>query len=286
MSGSPVGKDALRLTIGTFTVFPTRPPGVVDRRVASWAMVLAPLAGVLLAVAGGLLLWLLGWGPPGDPSLLRPLLGNRALEAQAHPFLAATLVVGLLALLTRAMHLDGLADTADGLGSGRDAAGAMEVMGRGDVGPFGVVSLVLVLLLQALALGVLAAEGLGLAALFLALVVSRLAPAVLCSRGIPAARAEGLGHLVAGTVGRTQLFLAAGLGGALLLLLALVSPGVHALGGSVVLRAGVAAAVGLGVGLLVARRAVSRLGGVTGDVLGAGVETTFTATLVALTVVV
>ena len=286
MSGSATGRDALRLSIGTFTVFPTRPPGRVDRRVASWAMVLAPLAGLLLAGVAGLLLWLLGWGPPGEPSLLRPLLGNRALAAQAHPFLAATLVVGLLAALTRAMHLDGLADTVDGLGAGRDAEGALEVMRRGDVGPFGVVTLVLVLLLQVLALGVLAAEGLGLAGLFLALVVSRVAPAVLCSRGIPAARQEGLGHLVAGSVDRGQLVLAAGLGATVLLLLALVSPGVHALGGSVALRAGIAAAVGLLAGLLVARRAVTRLGGVTGDVLGAGVETTFTATLVALTVVV
>jgi adenosylcobinamide-GDP ribazoletransferase len=132
---------------------------------------------------------------------------------------------------------------------------------------------------------VLAAEGLGLAGLFLALVVSRLAPAVLCSRGIPAARAEGLGHVVAGSVDRTRLLLGAVLGAALLLFLAVVSPGLHALGGSVVLRAGIAAAVGLLAGLLVAGRAVSRLGGVTGDVLGAGVETTFTATLVALTVV-
>jgi adenosylcobinamide-GDP ribazoletransferase len=79
VSGPAVAKDALRLSIGTFTVFPTRPPEVVDRRVASWAMVLAPLVSALLALAGGLLLWLLGWGPPGDPSLLEPLLGNRAL---------------------------------------------------------------------------------------------------------------------------------------------------------------------------------------------------------------
>src|SRR5690606_28356573 len=105
--------DPVRLAVGTLTVVPTPPPSTVDRRVAGWAMALAPSVGLLLGVVGGVLLWLVdGTGP----------------------VLAAALTIGLLALLTRAIHLDGLADTADGLGSGKPAPAALEVMRRGDVG--------------------------------------------------------------------------------------------------------------------------------------------------------
>jgi adenosylcobinamide-GDP ribazoletransferase len=250
-------------------------------------MTLAPVVGGLLAALGGLLLWLLGWGPVGEPSLsavLGDLLG--VPDPRVHPFLAATLVVGLLALLTRAMHLDGLADTADGLGSGRPAADALEVMRRGDVGPFGVVTLVLVVLLQVLALGVLVAEGLGIPGLCLALVLSRLALPLLCSRGVPAARAGGLGHAVAGSVSRGQVVVAVVLAVAVLVPLSLLSLGVHVLAPGVLLRAGAVGLVGLGAAAVVARRAVGRLGGVTGDVLGAAVEVTFTTVLVVLNLAV
>ncbi|NEC49139.1 adenosylcobinamide-GDP ribazoletransferase, partial [Actinospica acidiphila] len=56
------------------------------------------------------------------------------------------------AALTRGLHLDGLADTADGLGSGRPAEDALRIMKQSDVGPFGVLTLVLVLLVQVAAL--------------------------------------------------------------------------------------------------------------------------------------
>ena len=65
----------------------------------------------------------------------------------------------MLALLTRGLHLDGLADTADGLGPLRDRERALQVMHQSDVGPFGVVTLVLTLLLQvACAAALLAAD--------------------------------------------------------------------------------------------------------------------------------
>jgi adenosylcobinamide-GDP ribazoletransferase len=246
-------------------------------------MVLAPVVGGLLAVPAGLLLLLLGWGASASSG--DGLLGRGGSAGHVPALLAATLVVGLLALLTRGMHLDGLADTADGLGSGRPAAAALEVMRRGDVGPFGVVTLMLVLLVQVLALGTLAERGLGVAGLCLALVVSRLALAVACSRGVPTARPDGLGHVVAGTVGPARLAASAALALVTLAALSLLSPGLDAFGPAVLLRAAGASAVALGAAALLVRRAVRRLGGVTGDVLGAAVEVTFTAALVVLVVV-
>ena len=245
--------NALRLAVGTLTVFPVRPPAV-DRATAGRAMVLAPLVGLLLWLPVGGLLW-------------------AADELGLSPLLSAGLAVGLLALLTRGMHLDGLADTADGLGSGRPAQSALEVMRRGDVGPFGVVTLLLVLLVQVAAVAQLAGSEHGPAGLGAALVVSRLVLPLMCLRGIPAARADGLGSAVAGSVTRSMALLAVLLGAAALTALTLgtgADPEVAAL-----------ALLGLVAGATVGARAVRRLGGTTGDVLGACVEATFTASLVA-----
>jgi adenosylcobinamide-GDP ribazoletransferase len=224
---------------------------VVDRRTAGRAMLLAPVVGVVLAVV--------------------VLVEIVPLEELVPPLLAAVLVVGTLALLTRGMHLDGLADTADGLGSGRPAEGALEVMRRGDVGPFGVVTLVLVLLTQVVATAELLMSSDGPVQLAAAIVVSRLALPLACVAGVPAARADGLGAMVAGSVSRGAV--------ALLLVAAVVAAVVV----SLVLSAGAwAALAGLLGGLAVGVRAVHRFGGVTGDVLGAVVEATFTVALVAL----
>jgi adenosylcobinamide-GDP ribazoletransferase len=286
VSSGHTARDTARLAFGTLTVLPTRPPASVDRRVASRAMVLAPLVGAVLGVLAGGTLWLLdsvGPGLPGPSSLFGRGSGDLWTVG---PALAAAVTIGLLALLTRGMHLDGLADTADGLGSGKEAAPALEVMRRGDVGPFGVVTLVLVLLVQVLALADLVAAGAGAAGLVLALVASRLALPVACSRGVPAARADGLGHGVAGTVSRPQL--AASLLLALLLgsfALAVAEPPNRDFA-AVAVGAGTAATAGLAGAVLVTRRAVRRFGGVTGDVLGACVEVTFTVTLVVLALLV
>jgi adenosylcobinamide-GDP ribazoletransferase len=275
--------NALRLALGTLTVIPTPPPNEVDRRTGSWAMTLAPLVGAALAVLVGLFLGLLGRAGAGAPDIRQVLPFE--LPWGFGPSLAAVLSIGLLAVLTRAIHLDGLADTADGLGSGKPADEALEIMRRGDVGPFGVVTLVLVLLVQVLALAELVAVGLGFPALLLALVVSRLALPLLCSRGVPAARPDGLGQVVAGSVSRGRLAVAVLLSVAVLVPLSLVSPGWDALGPGVAVRAGVVAGLALLAAWLLARRAVRRLGGVTGDVLGAGVEVAFTVALMTLTLV-
>lgn len=176
------------------------------------------------------------------------------------PLGAGALAVGTLAALTRGLHLDGLADTADGLGSGRPAVGALDVMRRGDVGPFGVVALVLILLLQASS-----AAAAGPWALAAAVTTGRAALTLSC-HGVPAARRDGLGALVAGTVGWPAVVAAAALAAAVATPLGV--------------RGVTASLAGLLAAMLLLRHAVRRLGGMTGDVLGACCETAVTVSLV------
>ena len=255
--------NALRLCLGTMTVLPVRPPSAVDRRVAGVAMLLAPLAGALLAVVAGAALW-----------LIAPV---------APPLLAASLTVGLLALLTRGMHLDGLADTADGLGSRRAAAESLAVMRRSDIGPFGVVTLVVALLVQVAAVASLASFGSreAVGALALALVTSRTVLPLLCLRGIPAARPEGLGHQVAGTVSRAAAAVSVAIVALLLSVADLLG---STSGGSTYawFETPAVMVLALVAGATYGWHCSRRLGGVTGDVLGASVEVTFTVALVIL----
>jgi adenosylcobinamide-GDP ribazoletransferase len=246
--------DGLRLAVTLFTVAPL-PAGRVDRASAAVAMRLAPAVGAVLgAVLGGLLVGLDAAGVP------RPLAG--------------VVVVGAGALLTRGLHLDGLADTADGLGAYRCRDQALEVMKRPDIGPFGVVALVLTLLAQAAAVAALPARGwpAALTAVVAATAAGRAAATWACRRGVPPARPDGLGALVAGTVGAAAL----AVGTAAVAALAVPAvPGRPWQGPVAVLAA-------LAVALLLQRHAVRRLGGITGDVLGAAVEVTTTLTYLGL----
>jgi adenosylcobinamide-GDP ribazoletransferase len=242
----------LRLAISLLTVVPSRPGGLGGAR---WAMAFAPAAGLVVGVPAGAVI--AGSG----------LLG-------AGPALGAALAVAMTALLTRGLHLDGLADLADGLGSGRPAAEALTIMRRSDVGPFGVVTLVLMLLVQVTALAQAPHQAY---AVTVAAVTGRLALPWACRRGVPAARPEGLGALVAGTVRLRDASVAslAVAGAAALAGLAVGGVGT-AVSGAVAVLAGPAVSWPL------LRHAVRRLGGVTGDVLGALVETSATAALLTL----
>ena len=240
--------DGLRLALTTFTVLPLR-AGRVDRTAAGAAMRLAPLVGAALgAVVGGAVVGLRAAGAPG--------------------LVAGGVGVALAALLTRGLHLDGLADTADGLGSYRSGPAALAIMKRPDVGSFGVVALAVAVLLQAAALAAV-----GWPAVVAAFATGRLAVTWACRRGVPAARPDGLGSLVAGTVGAPALVVVT------LLVAALAVPATagRPWQGPLAVAAAVAATA------LLVRHAVRRLGGITGDVLGAAAELATTLTLVALT---
>jgi adenosylcobinamide-GDP ribazoletransferase len=193
--------------------------------------------------------------------------------------------VSLTALLSRGMHLDGLADTADGLSSSLDRDRALQVMRRGDTGPNGAAALVLGLLLQVACLGTLLASVTGATLAATALVASRLAPAIACRRGVPPARPSGLGRTVAGTVAGWGLVVA-------VTAVALISvPAVQLTASrspwyAVALAPALVVASGCGVAWFLVNRATARLGGVTGDVIGAAIETALAAALVVGTVCV
>ena len=168
----------LRLAVSLLTVLPVgqRTDDPLSSSSAGRAMVAAPLVGLLVGgTAAGVM--------------------AGAEHVGLSRLLAATLAVATVAALTGGLHLDGLADTADGLGSGRPSDGALAIMRSGDTGPFGVATLVLVLLAQ-----VSAAAQAGPLALLLAVVTGRVALTWSCRRGVPAARHDGLGALVASSV--------------------------------------------------------------------------------------
>jgi len=256
-----VSTDGLRLAVGTFTRLPVPPPERVDAQAARGAMLLSSPIGLLLGLILGITAQVLV-NATDSPGLL-----------------GAALAVAALAWITRALHLDGLADTVDGLGSGRDPAGALDIARRSDIGPFGVVALVLMLVIQTIAFGALLDTGAGGGSFVIAIVMGRVAMMMTATRGVPAARADGLGAAVAGTVPAWATWLIT-LGWLLLFC------------GSVTRSHGAAAGAGTAVAILgsilatvwligIARR---RFGGITGDVIGAAGEIATTVVLVLLVV--
>jgi len=241
----------LRLALGLLTVLPVRGPAEVDRATASAAIRWAPVTGLLIGGLAAGLLYALTW--VGVP-----------------PLVAALLAVAAGALATRGMHLDGLADTADGLGCYGPPERALAVMRDGAAGPFAVATLVVTLGVQAGALAQLAELPQRWVAVPAAALTGRCAFAWCCRRGVPAARPEGLGALVAGS----QPWFVGVLGAVGSAAVAVTAVPSRPWQGPL----GVLLAAGLVVWLSAHTR--RRLGGVTGDVLGAAAELANTAVLV------
>ena len=255
--------SGLRLSVTLLTVIPLRDPVTEPSRpTAAAAMAWAPGVGLLLGVIAAAVL----------------VVADHPLGAG--PLTAAALAVAALALLTRGLHLDGLADLADGLGSGKPAPMALDIMRRSDIGPFGTVTLVLTVLVQvaALAHAEAAGDGRGPAALIAAVITGRLALTWACRRGVAPARREGLGALVAGTV-RPVVPLVITLA-MLAVAAAAVAVSAAVIGAPLGWTLPLAIAAGLAVAFFLQRHAVRRLGGITGDVLGALIEVAATVTLV------
>lgn len=194
-------------------------------------------------------------------------IGGVALGlAQVMPvLLAATLAITLELALTGALHVDGLADSADGL-AGRTPEHALEIMRDHSLGTYGGSALALDLLAKVLAIGALAEAGTVLPVVA-AYAVSRAAPLPL-ALVLPYARSDGgTGRSLSEALG----FRGAAAGVLLATAVAVATTGAWALGalGCLALLSAVTGAL--------ARR---RLKGATGDTMGAAIELTATTALV------
>ena len=194
-------------------------------------------------------------------------LAARGLEGRLDDGPAAVLIVAAWALATGAIHLDGLADSADALGGG-DRERRLAIMRDSQIGSFGALALVLVVVLKITLVAAVLARGHHLWLIAIP-AVARAASSAL-SAALPYARDEGTGAaLVSG--GRRAERLAVAVATALVVALACAR-----------LRGLLAVVAVLLVAVVVGRLAQRRLGGVTGDVLGATIELAECAALVAL----
>ncbi|MDH0445210.1 adenosylcobinamide-GDP ribazoletransferase [Stutzerimonas stutzeri] len=236
----------LLIALQFLTSLPIRLPAMPTPRQQGRSLLHYPAVGLFL----GALLWL--------AALL--------LEG-ASPLLQAALLLALWVALTGALHLDGLADSADAwLGGFGDPARTLEIMKDPRSGPVAVVVLVLLLLLKFSALLVVL-QAQQPAALVLAPLLGRAAllALFLCT---PYVRPNGLGQALAANLPRSGA----------LIVLALVVMGCVLLGAT-----GLLALTLAGVTFLLARRAMlRRLGGTTGDTAGALLELVECAVLVGL----
>lgn len=240
--------NGLRLAFSWLTVLPVRGPDDVDRRAAARAIAFAPVVGIVLGAAAAGLLWVLVWAGASAP-------------------LAGLLTVAALALITRGMHLDGLSDTMDGLGSYGPPERAREIMKSGGAGPFGVAAIVIAVGVQAFSFAALASEGRWFA-VALAITAGRVVVVLACLRGTAAAPGSGFGALVAGT--QSPVTAALWVPAALLAAIFAV-PDRPWLGPLAVVLAVALAAI-------LVRHTVRRFGGLSGDVLGAILEITVATT--------
>ena len=231
--------------LGMLTILPV-PRWATSSPAAGGAVVMFPLVGAALGAVVALV--------------------DLAMSGRS-PSVAAAIDLAVLAALTGALHLDGLADSADGLGAGPDVTARLAAMRDPHIGVFGTVAVVLVLLIEYAALSSLAGTARA-GALIGGLVLSRWTMSVAPRLRRPA-RADGLGAAVSrGTRGVDVVFATLI---AVPLVLAHPAPLV-AIGATIACLALV---------LGIARRA---FGGATGDVYGAAGELAFAACLVAAAV--
>ncbi len=192
------------------------------------------------------------------------------------PLIASALALLTVGLLSRGTYLSGLANTADGLASGRPADEAVAIMSDKPIGAIGVAALIGVLGIDVLALTSNTLVGRGTQALLLGIVTGRVASLWACTPGLPPARAVGMatadgvggiGAVVVGSVPRIAaifwtIVLCAGA-----FFYGPIDANIQGVNNAIQRLAAVL--VALAVARLVGRHAVRRFNGITGDVVGA-----------------
>ena len=237
----------VRLAAGFLTILPVLPrSGAVPEALAAsfgWF----PLVGFAL---GAVLV--------AENLMLTPLFGDA---------LAAVLLVLTLTVLTGAVHLDALADTADALGAGSDRRRALDIMRDSRIGSFGAVAIVFFLALEMVTLASMG-EARRAAALWLAPALARWAMMAVSWR-LDYLRAEGAGTALLGSSDDRNLALASA---------------IAAIAALPILTWRVMVAYLIAAALAVALRAAYRrwLGGVTGDLIGAAGELVEVAVLLVM----
>lgn len=235
----------IRLAFGLLTRLPLPGAPDIERGAsAAWAW---PVVGLVVASLGSCAIWLTSGLPSG---------------------VSAAIALGVMIMTTGAMHEDGLADTADGLWGGWDRDRRLEIMKDSHIGAYGVIALIVSLLARWSLLASLIASGWVWAPLVAAATLSR-APMVLIMAVMDPARPSGL----AGQVGQPPLhtaWIAAGIG-------VVVAVAVCGFGATwAIIAAFLVAAALAGV-------AQAKIGGQTGDILGASQQVSEIAALALLT---
>lgn len=220
------------------TILPVGHPSLSEGKELAGSMAFFPLVGLII----GLLL----------------AVGHYLFSFLFSQPLALWLTIGLLALLTRGLHLDGFADTVDGLGSGGSREKILEVMRDSRIGAFGVIGLILLIGAKYFALDQLPRTSVPYA-LILMTVMGRNAMVLVCYRSPYARSGGGLAKPFTENLGVREIILslATAFGIALLMM------GIHGVG------------VFVGIGLLSLGYRyffIKKLGGVTGDILGGANE--------------
>jgi adenosylcobinamide-GDP ribazoletransferase len=239
--------------IGLLTVLPLRPRWDGDAAPGR-AMAFYPLAGALIgALLAGLAF----------------VLGKTGLPAAA-PLLPAALVLAAWAAITGGLHLDGWSDCCDALFVPVSRERRLDILRDPRLGSFGGIGLGLLLLVKLAAIQGIWGSPWRLLALFVIPVLARWA-LVIAARAFPLARPEGMAAHFRQGLGWREVVIAS--------VTAALAAALMGWRGLALLGAVIAAM------LAVSRLAVARLGGLTGDVYGAIVETAETAALVAVCLV-
>ena len=240
----------IQLAFSFLTILP-----VIDQRPASEDAVAASFAW--FPIVG----FLIGLALAGEDWIL------------AHFFaqvIRSVLIILSLTIVTGGVHLDGLADTADALGAGRERERALDILRDSRVGTFGASAIFFDLTLKILALSTLAGHR-RYAALIVAPMLARWSMLFLVASGLPYLRASGSGStLLSGKIPGARTAVVAIFTIVVMLMLGAMQP--------------VALATAVAIAIVFAMRSFYRrwLGGVTGDLIGACGELVEIAVLLAM----